>query len=86
MKAAEPAAVGADPQDALAIDEQGRNAIDAELRRVGFVENGEPDAVEARQTLFGRDPQIAIGRLGDGEDGGLGQAGVGRPDFLRVLS
>ena len=57
-----------------------------ELRRVLLVEDDEAEAVEAREALFGRGPDVAVARLYDAVDGVLRQAVFGLPNLSAELS
>src|ERR1035441_1162179 len=50
------------------------------FRRSVLVEDRETDAIEARQTVQGRDPQVTVGGLVETADDILGQSVVHRPD------
>jgi len=84
----EAAAAGADPQVAGAVLEQAPDVVVMDLRRVARAEYAEAHAVEAHHAGLRREPEIAVARLHDREDGVLRQAAirvVGAPDPVAVL-
>ena len=80
------AVVGVGPQRAGAVDEQVLDAGVRQRRRVVGIEGDEAQAVEAEQPVLRPDPQVAVGRLGDGVDEAGGQAAIGAPDVDDVVA
>ena len=64
---------------------QGENIRAGELRRVGFVEHGKVDAIEANQPFLGSQPNITVSRLDDRCHRVFRQSLVLLPDFVNVL-
>ncbi len=76
---------GAHPQGAVRGDTQHAHAVVLQRRHVAAVEGAEIQAVVARQTFPGAEPQIAFGRLGNGRDEVVRQALARGPDVAGVL-
>lgn len=73
------AGFGADPKRAGAILPNANDAAAVEGRGVVGIENGEANAIEAREAVERREPEIAVVGLGHRDDGILRQALVGLP-------
>ena len=80
------AVVGVGPQRAGAVDEQVLDAGVRQRRRVVGIEGDEAQPVEAEQPVLRPDPQVAVGRLGDGVDEAGGQPAIGAPDVDDVVA
>jgi hypothetical protein len=80
------AAIDADPQRPVAGDVDRLHVVGAHGGRAPPVEHGEAHAVEPRQALLGRQPDVAVGRLGDGLHEVVGKTVVGLPRGDAVLA
>ena len=80
------ARVGSGPQRPISVFVKRDEAVVGDRRRVALVEDGEVHAVEARQPIECRQPQITVTGLHDRPDGVLRQPVVGRPVVDQVGS
>ena len=75
----------AQPERAPFVLHDGAHVVALELRRVLLVEDDEAEAVEAREALFGRSPDVAVAHLYDGVDCVLRQSVFGLPNLSAEL-
>ena len=79
VRAERDAAVDADPERPVARHVDGLHVVGAHGRRRPAVEHGEAHAVEPRQPLLRREPEITVGGLGDPLHQVVGKTGVDLP-------
>src|SRR6266487_1878050 len=77
---------GADPKGAVARGEETRDVVGREPLIGWRLPGHGPDAIEANEAELRAQPEIAVGRLGDGVDGALGEALADLPRRVRVLA
>src|SRR6266700_2049117 len=80
------ALVGADPKSPVAHDEQASNEIVGQMVTLRRLPSDIPDAIEAKQTEFGSQPEITIRRLGNGGDLSFRKPLADLPRRVRVLA
>src|SRR5262249_27964710 len=77
---------GANPERPVARGEQANNKAAGELLTRWHLPRNGPDTIEAQQAEFSTEPEITVGRLGNGGDPALGKAGADLPRGVRVLA
>ena len=75
----------ADPEVSLLVHQKRIDIAALHLRRVAPVEDGEAEAIKARQALFGSQPEVPIGGLGQGNHVVLRKSVGHMPASARVL-
>ena len=75
-----------DPQRTVGSLGERADQIAAQLRRGAPVEESEVDTIEADEAAVGGQPQVAVASLADGMNCVLGQAIVGLPELLTILT
>ena len=78
--------IGADPQGLPAVLEKENDAVAGQSRRIVHVEGCEGFAIKPRQSIKRPQPEVAVVRLRDGDDGVFRQMIVGVPDIHKVRS
>ena len=81
LNRAQPGIVRADPQIRAAVLEKENNAVARQPRRVVDVEGRDGIPIETHKTVERAKPEVAVVRLGKGEDGALRQAVRRAPDI-----
>ena len=77
---------GANPQTPVPRDAQASNVAAGETLARWRLPRGVPHAVEAKQSEFRAEPEIAVGRLGNRKDDAFGKAFLDFPSGVRVLT
>ena len=77
--------MSADPEIPPAVNQQRRDFVAVQLRRVPNVKYGEAYPIEAREPFFCAQPQVSVGSLCDRHNGVLRQSRFGLPHLLGVL-
>jgi len=73
--------VRGNPQTAVQVVSHGRDRFAGHFRRIGFVENGKLDAVEARDPKISANPKVVVVSLENALDVVLGQALLAFPNI-----
>ena len=77
---------GANPKGAVVRGQQAENAAGRETLTRWRLPGDASDAIEAHQAELRTQPEIPVGRLGNGEDGAFNKAVADLPRHVRVLA
>jgi|SRR5215471_15208069 len=75
-----------DPKRPVASAEQAENSAGRELLTRRWLPGNGPDAIKAKQTKLGTQPEIPVGCLSDRADDAFGKAVADLPRRVRVLA
>src|SRR5689334_25350147 len=82
--AGQPIAIAPNPQTSVGRRAEGGDPAAFQFGWGGFIESDEVESIKAHEALLCSNPQIALGALGNGPDGVMGQTIVGLPDAHAV--
>ena len=77
---------GANPKSPIALGEQAPHEVAGLLLTRRWLPRDAPCPIESKQAEFRAQPEITVGRLGDGPDDPFEKASADRPGGVRVLT